>query len=84
MTKLFVDKERDYAIDIVKFLAVLMVINIHAGVMYPQLKYLQQVVLLVIACFCFVRALPYSAGAKKTFCSYYKRRINRIYPSVFA
>ena len=33
-------KERDYAIDIVKFLAVLLIINSHADVMYPQMKML--------------------------------------------
>ena len=33
-------KERDFAIDIVKFLAVLMIINSHADVMYPQMKML--------------------------------------------
>lgn len=33
-------KERDYAIDIVKFLAVLLIINSHADIMYPQFKML--------------------------------------------
>ncbi len=33
-------RERDYAIDIVKFLAVLMIINSHADIMYPHLKIL--------------------------------------------
>lgn len=33
-------KERNFAIDIVKFLAVLLIINSHADIMYPQLKIL--------------------------------------------
>ena len=33
-------KERDIAIDIVKFLAVLLIINSHADMMYPHLKLL--------------------------------------------
>lgn len=33
-------KERDIAIDIVKFLAVLLIINSHADIMYPKLKIL--------------------------------------------
>ena len=44
----------------------------------------RQGVLLATVCFFFVRALPCSGGGQKSFCSYYKRRINRIYPSVFA
>lgn len=33
-------KERDIAIDIVKFLAVLLIINSHADIMYPKLQIL--------------------------------------------
>ena len=41
--------------------------------------------LLAIVCFCSVRALPcYWLGGDSDFSSYYKRRISRIYPSVFA
>lgn len=35
-------------------------------------------------CSCFVQASPYSGGGQKSFSAYYKRRINRIFPSVFA
>ena len=35
-----VKKERDIAIDIVKFFAVLLIINSHADMMYPQMKIL--------------------------------------------
>jgi peptidoglycan/LPS O-acetylase OafA/YrhL len=34
------NKERDFAIDIMNFLAVLLIINSHADVMYPHLKML--------------------------------------------
>ena len=40
MTKPLIKKDRDYAIDIVKFLAVLLIINSHGDVMYPHLKIL--------------------------------------------
>ena len=40
MTKPLIKKDRDYAIDIVKFLAVLLIINSHADVMYPHYKML--------------------------------------------
>ena len=33
-------RDRDFAIDIVKFLAVLLIINSHADMMYPHLKIL--------------------------------------------
>lgn len=33
-------KERDYAVDIVKFVAVLLIINSHADMMYPKLQIL--------------------------------------------
>lgn len=33
-------KNRDFAIDIVKFLAVLLIINSHADIMYPKLHIL--------------------------------------------
>ncbi len=31
-------KEKDYAIDIMKCLAVLLIINSHADIMYPKLR----------------------------------------------
>lgn len=39
---------------------------------------------LATVCSCSVRGLPCSGGGQKSFGAYYKRRINRIYPSVFA
>ena len=40
MSKKEIIKERDFGIDIVKFLAVLMIINSHADVMYPKYQVL--------------------------------------------
>lgn len=34
------EKERDIAIDVVKFLAVLLIINSHADIMYPKFQIL--------------------------------------------
>ena len=54
-------RERDFAIDVVKFLAVLLIINSHADIMYPQLKILATGGgLLVTACSCSVQVLPSS------------------------
>lgn len=78
------NKERDYAIDIVKFLAVLMIVNSHADVMYPHLKILATGGAVGDCLFLFCSGYTLFMGGQKTFSSYYKRRINRIYPSVFA
>lgn len=75
-------RERDIAIDIVKFLAVLLIINSHADCMYPKYQILATGGQLATACFCSVLGLPCSGGGQKSFDSYYKRRISRIYPSV--
>lgn len=33
-------KDRDYSVDVIKFFAVILIINSHADIMYPQLKIL--------------------------------------------
>ena len=77
-------RERDYAIDIVKFLAVLLIINSHADMMYPKLQSLATGGAIGDCLFLFCSGFTLFWGGQKSFCSYYKRRINRIYPSVFA
>lgn len=77
-------RERDYAIDILKFLAVLMIINSHADKMYPHLKILATGGAIGDCLFLFCSGFTLFWGGQKSFCSFYKRRINRIYPSVFA
>lgn len=80
-----IKRERDLAIDIVKFLAVLLIINSHADIMYPKLKILATGGAIGDCLFLFCSGFTLLLGGGNTnFGSYYKRRIARIYPSVFA
>ena len=74
--------ERDFAIDIVKFLAVLMIINSHADMMYPHLKILATGGAIGDCLFLFCSGFTLFFGEINTFDNYYKRRVTRIYPSV--
>lgn len=77
-------KERDFAIDMVKFIAVLLIINSHADIMYSKLSILATGGAIGDCLFLFCSGFTLFWGGQKSFCNYYKRRINRIYPSVFA
>lgn len=77
-------KQRDSAIDIVKFLAVLLIINSHADMMYPHLKILATGGAIGDCLFLFCSGFTLFLGGMASFDNYYKRRISRIYPSVFA
>lgn len=78
-------KERDIAIDIVKFLAVFLIINSHADVMYPKLQTLATGGAIGDCLFLFCSGFTLFLGGRNSgFGTYYKRRISRIYPSVFA
>lgn len=77
-------RERDFAIDIVKFLAVLLIINSHADMMYPHLKILATGGAIGDCLFLFCSGFTLFWGEQKSFDNYYKRRISRIFPSVFA
>lgn len=75
--------ERDNSVDIVKFIAVLLIINSHADIMYPQLRILATGGAIGDCLFLFCSGFTLLLGGACTdFCIYYKRRINRIYPSV--
>ena len=77
-------KERDIAIDIVKFLAVLLIINSHADMMYPKYQVLATGGAIGDCLFLFCSGFTLFLGGQKSFGNYYKRRISRIFPSVFA
>lgn len=77
-------KERDFAIDVVKFIAVLLIINSHADMMYPKFSMLATGGAIGDCLFLFCSGFTLFWGGQKAFGNYYKRRINRIYPSVFA
>lgn len=77
-------RKRDISIDIVKFLAVFLIINSHADIMYPQFSQLATGGAIGDALFLFCSGYTLFWSGTKRFDNWYKRRINRIYPSVFA
>lgn len=78
-------KKRDIAIDIVKFMAVLLIINSHADIMYTKYQMLATGGAIGDCLFLFCSGFTLLLGGGKIgFGNYYKRRISRIYPSVFA
>lgn len=77
-------KKRDISIDIVKFFAVFLIINSHADMCYPKFSTLATGGAIGDALFLFCSGYTLFWGSVKRFDIYYKRRICRIYPSVFA
>lgn len=75
---------RDYSIDIIKFFACLFIINSHADICYPKYSVLATGGAIGDALFLFCSGYTLFWGNLKRFDNWYKRRINRIYPSVFA
>jgi len=76
-------KDRDYSIDILKFLAVFLIINSHMDALY--VKYGMLATGGAIGDVLFLFASGYTLLLSKRnlrFDNWYKRRINRIYPSV--
>ncbi|MBR1666852.1 MAG: acyltransferase family protein [Bacteroidaceae bacterium] len=76
--------KRDYSIDFIKFFALLLIINSHADICYPQYKMLATGGAIGDSLFLFCSGFTLFLGGVKRFDNYYKRRINRIYPTVFA
>lgn len=77
-------KQRDISIDIVKFLAVFMIINSHADIMYAKCSSLATGGAIGDALFLFCSGYTLFWSGIKRFDNWYKRRISRIYPSVVA
>lgn len=77
-------KQRDIAVDIVKFFAVFLIINSHADACYPKFSALATGGAIGDSLFMFVSGFTLYLGKQMRFDNYYKRRINRIYPSAFA
>ena len=66
-------KERDIAIDIVKFMAVLLIINSHADIMYPKLSILATGGAIGDCLFLFCSGFTLLIGASNfSFGNYYK------------
>ena len=78
-------KERDTAIDFVKFIALFMVLNSHMSMSYVDgYKALSTGGAIGDALFFFASGFTLFLGRDLDFINWYKRRINRIYPSLIA
>lgn len=77
-------KQRDISIDILKFLAVLAITNSHMGLLYGKYSFLATGGAIGDALFFFASGFTIFLGGIRSLDNYYKRRINRIYPTVFA
>lgn len=77
-------RERDYSIDILKFLAVFLIINSHMDALYVKYEMLATGGAIGDVLFLFASGYTLLLSKRKlSFANWYKRRINRIYPSVF-
>lgn len=76
--------ERDNSIDILKFLAALLITNSHMEILYGQYSWLATGGAIGDSIFFFCSGYTLFLGRVGNFFNWYKRRINRIYPTVFA
>ena len=75
--------QRDISIDILKFIAVFLIINSHMDALYPKYKMLATGGAIGDVLFLFASGYTlFLSNRKLRFDNWYKRRINRIYPSV--
>lgn len=77
------NKKRNIAIDILKFFAVLLITNSHFDEQYVHFKELATGGAIGDALFFFCSGYTLFLGRLGSFDTWYKRRIRRIYPSVF-
>lgn len=77
-------RERNCGIDILKFIAVFLVLNSHMGICYPKYQFLATGGALGDSLFFFVSGFALLYGGGSNFFDWYKRRIGRIYPTVIA
>lgn len=76
-------KERNQSIDILKFLAVLLIVNSHMDPLYGKFSPLATGGTIGDVLFVFISGFTLFLGTRRGFDNFYKRRINRIYPTVF-
>lgn len=74
----------DISIDILKFLAALLITNSHMEILYGEYSYLATGGAIGDSLFFFCSGYTLFLGDNTSFFNWYKRRINRIYPTVFA
>lgn len=77
-------RKHDFSIDLIKAVAVFIIINSHADVCYAKFSSLATGGAIGDGLFLFCSGFTLFLGRTQTFANYYKRRIQRIYPSVFA
>lgn len=77
-------KQRNISIDILKFFAAIVITNSHMDALYPHFKALATGGAIGDALFFFCSGFTLFLGRMGRFDNWYKRRINRIYPTVFA
>ena len=77
-------KERNIGIDILKFFAALLITNSHMGMLYGKYEILATGGAIGDVLFFFCSGFTLFLGRMGRFDNWYKRRINRIYPTVFA
>ena len=74
---------RDISIDILKCIAAIMITNSHMDILYGDYSYLATGGAIGDALFFFCSGYTLFLGRDMDFFNWYKRRINRIYPTVF-
>ena len=77
-------QKRFYFIDILKFFAIVLIINSHMEPAYGNYSYLASGGAIGLALFFFCSGFTLNIIGGGGFFKYYKRRIQRIYPSIFA
>lgn len=78
-------KTRNHAIDLMKFLAAVLITNSHMDALYPgKLHALATGGAIGDALFFFCSGFLLMMGRSSDFFNWYKRRINRIFPTIFA
>ena len=77
-------KERDFSIDILKFMAAVLITNSHMDLLYGKYSILATGGAIGDVLFFFCSGFTLFNGRKVRFDNWYKRRINRVYPSIFA
>lgn len=79
------NKPRDYSIDILRCIAAILITNSHLGCLYPEsLRVMATGGAIGDALFFFCSGYTLFLGKQRSFMNFYKRRVNRIYPSIFA
>lgn len=76
-------RQRDFSIDILKFFAALLITNSHMEPLYGKYSMLASGGAIGDVLFFFCSGFTLFLGQERRFDNYYKRRINRIYPTVF-